>query len=83
LLLRLGWADQSRFSHQFAEWEFTFIKDGVSRRVIQAALSTALRGEPGSVSGTTGLVYYSSPTRYYDVTSEVYLHALNDMDFAS
>jgi len=27
-------------------------------------------------------VYYSAPTRYYDVTSEVYLHALNDVDFA-
>lgn len=67
--------------YQFAEWEFTFVKDGVARRVVQGAVSAARPGEKQNI-GVAGVVYYSAPAHYFDVTEEVYLHALNSMDFA-
>jgi hypothetical protein len=64
--------------NQYAEWEFTFVKDGVTRHVIVAGVAYGT----ADTDGTGGQVYYSAPAQYFGTTSDAYLHALNAMDFA-
>jgi hypothetical protein len=64
--------------NQYAEWEFTSVKDGVTRHVIVAGVAYGT----ADTDGTGGQVYYSAPAQYFGTTSEAYRHALNAMDFA-
>jgi hypothetical protein len=66
-----------------AEWEFTFVKDGTTRRVIIGAIGYTACGTNGCSSSTFGTIYFSAPVGFYsDTVAATFGHARDSVYFA-
>jgi hypothetical protein len=76
-LIKLTGTEPRQSQFPAAEWEFTFVKDGVTRHVVLAAVGMSAQADL-----TGGQIYYSAPVEYFDTIADAYLHALNGVYFA-
>jgi hypothetical protein len=70
--IQLGGMNHGQSQYPYSTWEFTFVKDGATRHVIEAAFALS-DGDPA----TFAQVYFSAPTRYFDQTLTAWGHAVN------
>jgi hypothetical protein len=60
--------------NSYAEWEFTFEKDAVTRQVVIRAVGGT--STPGGQPVARYSIYYSAPLEYFAATSQVYRKAV-------